>query len=291
MSFFKISTQSKLRIAKLLSLVFSLFFRLLGKDPRSLSVKRGGLRWNLDLSEGIDLYIFIFGKFEVETAHFFMKYLRPGMVVLDIGANIGAHALPMAKAVENNGLVYAIEPTSWAFEKLRINHSLNPEITSLHIFQAGFLPEGMQKPEAIESSWNVGAASFSSINEAITKKNTERTEFISFDAFVDSSNLQRLDLVKLDVDGFECSVLKSGIRSLRRLKPAIVIELCPSVLESHNTSLKELLSILSELGYELFSLVDIKRLPTESSSLELEIPKSGGTNALALHPDKKSLVE
>ena len=65
--------------------------------------------------------MFIFGQFENETAKALRRLVRPGTIVLDIGANIAAHTLPVARLVGPNGSGCALEPAPYAFGKLKQN--------------------------------------------------------------------------------------------------------------------------------------------------------------------------
>lgn len=116
---------------------------------------RGGVRWDLDLSEGIDFAIYLLGGFELRTLKLYRKLVRPGAVVLDVGANIGAHTLPLAALVGPSGTVIAFEPTKFAFEKLRRNLELNPElrqrVRSLQMALLSQIDEPL--PQSIYSSW------------------------------------------------------------------------------------------------------------------------------------------
>src|SRR6202008_4652242 len=100
---------------------------IVGKD-NSVIVNRGGVRWSLDLAEGIDFSIYLLGAFEPSTAATIQKLVKPGDVALDIGANIGAHTLGLARSVGPQGRVFAFEPTDFAFQKLLQNLSLNADL-------------------------------------------------------------------------------------------------------------------------------------------------------------------
>ncbi len=91
-------------------------------------MRRRGVAWTLDLREGIDFSIWLLGAFELSTVRAYQRILRPGAIVLDIGANIGAHTLHLARAVGTEGKVWAIEPTDYAMGKLKTNIALNPEL-------------------------------------------------------------------------------------------------------------------------------------------------------------------
>src|SRR4030095_4914874 len=112
-------TTTKIGPAKGLSHAISRGRRLAGLGSQT-EVVRDGLRWQLDLCEGIDLALYL-GIFETDSVSVVRRLLEPGAVVLDIGANIGAHTLPMARRVGPNGKVYAFEPTQFAFQKLQNN--------------------------------------------------------------------------------------------------------------------------------------------------------------------------
>jgi hypothetical protein len=87
--------------------------------PRRLEVERDGLARQLDLAEAIDFTIWLRGRFEPTTLALCERLLSPGAVVSDIGANVGAQTLPLARAVGTTGCVYAFEATAFAVEKLR----------------------------------------------------------------------------------------------------------------------------------------------------------------------------
>jgi hypothetical protein len=118
-----LNTQRKIALACIANRFVKGGRRLLGM-PMQAEFKRGGLRWMLDLDEGIDFSIFLLGSFEPDAVRCFEKRIKPGDVVLDIGANIGAHTLRLARLVGSSGRVLAFEPTIYAYAKLRSNLEL-----------------------------------------------------------------------------------------------------------------------------------------------------------------------
>src|SRR3984893_15716811 len=102
---------------------------MLGRTDRDVVV-RGGINYELDLSQGIDFAIFLGNIYERQTRAALRKLVSPGSLVLDIGANIGAHTLPLAQLVGPNGRVMAFEPTDFAFRKLSRNLGLNPSLAA-----------------------------------------------------------------------------------------------------------------------------------------------------------------
>src|SRR5262245_31025571 len=100
-------------------------------------VSRRGIRYELDLNEGIDFSLFLTGGFQRHVSDFRGNLLPEDAVVIDVGANIGAVGLNIASRVPK-GHVYCIEPTDYGFTKLRRNLELNTRlaerITPVQVF-------------------------------------------------------------------------------------------------------------------------------------------------------------
>ena len=122
-----ISTKQKIFIARSAAGLVRVTRRTLGAGSVA-DVRRDGLNWRLDLGEGIDFAIYLLGAFERGTQKQYGQILKAGDVALDIGANIGAHTLPIARCVGPSGHVHAFEPTVFAFAKLEANIARNPEL-------------------------------------------------------------------------------------------------------------------------------------------------------------------
>ena len=128
-----ISTSAKIRIARILSALV-LFSRKLARLTPNVVARRRGVTWELNLAEGIDFAIYLLGGFEVRTLRSYETLIREGDVVLDIGANVGAHTLPLAQLVGKTGHVYAFEPTRYAYSKQLAN------IASTHSWPHAYPP-------------------------------------------------------------------------------------------------------------------------------------------------------
>src|SRR5580765_5800931 len=84
-----------------------------------------GINYELDLKEVIDSAMYYGGTREPGTSQALKTLCKHGDVVLDIGANVGSHSLPIASHVGEHGRVYAFEPVPWAIKKLKRNLALN----------------------------------------------------------------------------------------------------------------------------------------------------------------------
>ena len=129
-----------------------------------INCKRNDLNWCLDLNEGIDLSIFIFGRFEYEiikTIKDLKLNNKKNINIIDIGSNIGAQTLQIAMHLKNS-TVYSIEPTNFAFKKLLLNVNSNPIIKKkIYPNQVLLTDNSKLIPKKIHSSWNLKSNKYS----------------------------------------------------------------------------------------------------------------------------------
>ena len=278
-----LKTKQKIALASMVQSAVMAMRRAAARGPDT-EVRRGGINWHLDLQEGIDFSIWLLGVFEPETVRCYKRLLKAGDVVLDIGANIGAHTLPMAKAVGPQGMVYAFEPTDFAFAKLMVNRSLNPgllpRIQCLQCMLVDTEDVGAPTPD-LYSSWPLQP------DEGLHRLHqgrlmaTRGAEVRTLDSVVRSLDLRRLDCIKLDIDGFECKMLRGAGEVLRRWKPVIIMELAPYALEEHGASLDELLNLINRYGYRIFDLSSGVARASDPRILRKQIPSGASLNIIA----------
>src|SRR5882757_5145962 len=201
-----LNTQQKIKMATIAYEVVSGIRRLLGKSDQAV-IRRNGITWELDLQEGIDFSIYLLGGFELATLRMYKSILEAGDIVLDIGANIGAHTLPFAKLVGEHGRVYAFEPTQYAFEKLGRNVRANPAFSSsIELVHAMLVSENRDAivPE-IYSSWPLHREAGLHERHLGKLMSTSDAAAITLDEFVDQKRIECVNFIKLDVDGNEAS--------------------------------------------------------------------------------------
>lgn len=278
-----LKTKQKIALANLVQTVVMVVRRVFNKGPDT-QVKRSGVEWNLDLREGIDFSIWLLGSFEPETVRCYQKIVKKGDVVLDIGANIGAHALPLAQAVGTAGKVYAFEPTDFAFTKLAKNCSLNPDLArSIHCLQCMLVDQDVagNPTPGLYSSWPLKEdAGLHELHQG-RLMTTTGAEARTLDSVISSLKLDRVDCIKLDIDGFECGMMRGASEVLTRWHPVIIMELAPYALEEQGASLDELIGLLKQYGYSLFDLSKGTPLAMDSATLERLIPPGASLNVIA----------
>jgi FkbM family methyltransferase len=255
---------------------------LIGRTDQQI-VRRNGITYDLDLSQGIDFAIFLGDLYERQTKAALRKLVSPASLVVDIGANIGVHTLYLAQLVGTKGRVLAFEPTEFAFRKLRRNLKLNPALSfrvePYHCFLAA--KDGAGVPEAVYSSWPLAAKPGLHAKHLGRKMQTDLAQSRSLDSILGERTDQKVQLVKLDVDGFECDVLDGATYMLRKARPIFVMELAPYVLEERGSSLDHLLSYFLPNGYVFYDERTRKPLPSSAKKLQRMIANGAGINAIA----------
>src|SRR6478735_2154285 len=117
-------TAHKIQLARAAYLVAHRLRALAGLSDNCV-VMRNGVKFDLDLSQGIDFALYV-NFSERHTRKALRRFVRASDVTLDIGANIGAHTLLLAQLVGPQGRVLSFEPTEFAFLKQKKNLALNP---------------------------------------------------------------------------------------------------------------------------------------------------------------------
>lgn len=274
-------TKTKIFIAATASRIVRALRRLVGKGPIA-EVKRGGLNWRLDLTEGIDFSIYLLGAFEPITVAACARLIKPGDTVLDIGANIGALALPMARMAGPAGKVYCFEPTDYAFAKLRANLGLNPDLAARVVASQTMLTDSQQAVvEPIYSSWPLDSTKPLHELHLGAAESTTGAQPLRLDDYLASQNVTRVNFIKMDVDGFECHVLGGAWKTLTTHKPVILMELAPYCLTERKRSLPELLGLLSDAGYRLYHLDGVRRVTDDANQLIEPIAEGASVNVIA----------
>lgn len=275
-------TATKIAIARALHHLVRSGRGMIGRPDEGIFSRRGAL-YELDLSQGIDFAIYLGGMFERSTAVALAKLTEPSSLVLDIGANIGAHTLHLASLVGPKGRVMAFEPTDFAFRKLRRNLDLNPSLASrveaFHCFLTA--RDGGNVPNAIYSSWPLAAEAGLHAKHLGRQMQTDSAQARSLDSILSERADRKVQLVKLDVDGFECDVLRGATSVLRDTRPIFVMELAPYVLEERGASLDQLLSFFLPSGYVFYDERTHKRLPSGAKELQRLVADGESMNVIA----------
>jgi FkbM family methyltransferase len=167
----------------------------------------------------------------------------PGHIAIEVGSNVGAHTLTLARLVGTHGRVYAFEPTGYALAKLRRNLSINPDLAERVEIRPNLVTnhELATPIRDVRSSWKLDARNLRL--EAVD------APAISLDAFVTEANLSTVDFLKIDVDGYDFKVLQGARGLLERFHPLVFVELCEYALNRQGDSVRDIFALLIPMGY------------------------------------------
>lgn len=217
------------------------------------------------------------GQFELPLMRFVGKTARPGWICIDAGANVGAVTLALAKLVGSEGKVYSFEPGKPNIERLRANLALNPELekrVEVHPVGVGDKPGELRW---MEEPGNPG-------NAMLGSEGTHSVPIITLEDFARDNHIERVDFMKVDVEGMEFEVLTGARGLLEKLHPTLYFETLQRFSGEHGGRNFKLIEkmLIEDCAYDLFKL-DIE------GNLHPVRDGDWGDYTVAVHnPNKKS---
>ena len=197
-----------------------------------------------------------------ELIPLFAPLVARDAVVFDVGAHAGQFAKLFAKLAPD-GLVYAFEPSAYARSiltpALRWNGIGNVAVVSSGLSDAPG-EAVLQTPITRKGQMGYGRAHIGASEEAGSVAQTVR--LTTLDAFAAAIELERLDFIKADVEGWELNVLKGGIKTLARFHPALFLEVSDDWLGRAGAAPNDLWDLLTPLGYSAFKSPRREPAPT-----------------------------
>lgn len=210
----------------------------------------------LDLHDkGISRELMNNGTREKEHIYFLTRLLTEGMVVLDIGANIGYYSVMLGKLVGENGKVYALEPSLNNFKLLNINIMLNDMVNIVESFNIGVSnTTGFADfYQSAKSNWHTFYPKVHSgtTTESLVHTSPIKVPVITIEDFIE--NKQKIDLIRMDIEGFEVEVFESMVPLLEDLnfRPSIIFEAHYPRYDDDEHNMKEKLNMLFKAGYNV----------------------------------------
>lgn len=227
-------------------------------------VRRDGVTFDLDVSDYMQW--FVYANLPDNAWRYALRRISDGResaVVFDVGANIGAFSLKLARACRDfeqpNVTIVGFEPNPFVFRRLQQNIACNPDL-QLMVYP---------KPLALGASVGPAGMCFESENSGhgrISEDTDSKTPvaMTTIDKFVADQNFRRLDFLKIDVEGYEPFVIDGGLYAIQEYRPDIYIEITPKWFQDRGRSASELFGRLTSIGYQLLfdegnSLVPLER--------------------------------
>jgi FkbM family methyltransferase len=197
-----------------------------------------------------------FGSYALLVIDAMKRFLRPGDVFFDVGANIGYLSAIAAGIVGVRGQVHAFEPVPEYFEKLQRLAQLNSEYSIVtNARAAGANPGTCTIYVTREPGQNTLVPSYKSEPEVT---GTLDVPVVRLDSYIEASRIERVALIKIDAEGYEFPILKGLERHFANssCRPAIICEIAPRAYPLMGNSLSDLAAYMARFDYAARDLVD-----------------------------------
>lgn len=216
--------------------------------PPTMSVGIGrGLRF--DAGHGNPAYAD--GSNELPVQEALARYLTPGGVLFDIGANVGFFSVLGAKLVGNAGTVYAFEPVPENAPCIRRNGALNGMGNIEIVTKAASDRDGTGVLVLADFA---GGAALETAPPPPDAKGAITVDLVRVDTLLAGGQTRAPTVVKIDVEGAEMEVLRGMRETLVKHRPVVICEIDDGELEGLQTKTKECETFLRDLGYATYSL-------------------------------------
>ncbi|MEZ5422429.1 MAG: FkbM family methyltransferase [Pyrinomonadaceae bacterium] len=211
------------------------------------TAEANGITLSLDISDLIGWYVY-WGLTDAPRKRLY-SLIEPGDCVIDIGANLGETALNAARLVGPDGRVFALEPFPANFELLSTNIGLNT-FENITIINKAIGAENQILQMVVADENNAGMNRISDASSSESQKTTD-VEVTKLDDLVTQLGIRKIDLIKVDVEGFEMNVLHGAASVLKAHRPKLFVEVIDTYLRRQGSSTAEVLALLESLDYRL----------------------------------------
>jgi FkbM family methyltransferase len=205
-------------------------------------IRRNGVTVKVYLKDylGHCLY-FQYKNPELESYKKLFSLIQPNSNCIDIGSNTGYVALVMAELAPQ-GRVIGFEPDATNYRRLQENLALN-SFPHLEVQNVGL------GEMASEESMEVNVENRGRNKVALEYVNANKVKIVKLDDYLGGATVNTIDLIKIDVEGYELKVLKGARATLVKYLPILFIEIDDNNLSQYGDCAKELILFLQGIGY------------------------------------------
>ena len=191
------------------------------------------------------------GTYEDEIGKLIKISLTEGDTAIDIGGNIGLQSLRMSSCVGPTGKVFAFEPLNYLQEKFKKNIALN-RASNVTLFPFALSDQQNELDLTInKNQWNQGAFSLSNKDIGNDK---QRVVVKVADEMAEIQLLDKVSLIKIDVEGFEFHVLRGLKQTLQKHKPRIIFEYDSNYWADTSQKMTDCYEFLNSLNYSIYQI-------------------------------------
>lgn len=240
-----ILTKTRIR----LTIAYCKFLSMMGIKHTTLNI--GNRKFYIRTKDIVSAGIISSKNYEKEIESKINEIVKPGMNVIDIGANMGYFTLILSHLVGSKGKVFAFEPNPTMNEILKKNCEIN-NLKNVKIFQEALA----------ESKGNLklffpgeGYEAWGSFRPPLNKYKTTKEVLVkttTLDTILEKYGVKKVDFVKMDVEGAEYSIFKGSKKTISsKGKPIIIFECAESNTKLFGHNVLNVLQYLSKFNYEI----------------------------------------
>ncbi len=182
----------------------------------------------IDLRSNTEYQAYYTGDYDTDSIGSLLRMFRPDWTVLDAGANIGFWTIPLANALKRGGILHAFEPVPSNFSRLHQNVSVNGLDSVVKLHPVGLSDQNALLPISLREDFASGSDTG---NAAILIDQDDRRfeclmiKVIPLDEIAGSLALNRLDFIKVDIEGHEDRFLAGAMKTVLHYRPIIYMEI------------------------------------------------------------------
>ena len=236
-------------------------FNLFGGVNRIVKTKNG-IIMSLHIDDFIQEHLYFLGEYEMAELKSIEQFLSEDSVFIDIGANIGLFSLHATKFVSKNGQIISFEPFPRNFNSLttniKLNHFSNVQLEQIAIGEV----EGSITLHYDEKEKNLGMVSTTPFGKSIK----EEVKMTSLDSYLNQNPKPKVDLIKIDIEGFEYPALLGMKDTLTTFYPTLLIEILNDDKQLNQN--KKCEELLKTLGYNKYFIDDYGSLSENEVNID-----------------------
>jgi len=221
---------------------------------KSFKVRRQKLSWELHPDCLVQRSLYYLAWYEHRETNWIKRRVRPDWVFFDVGANFGYYSMLVSHFSGRRAQVYAFEPFAPNYRLLNRNKSLN-DLGNLRTFKLALSDRDGGVEFLLPKEDNLGHGRIlADASLATPERVVERVESTTLDGFVRKNGVEKIDFIKVDIEGAEMLFLAGARETLARLRPTLMIECNLEGLAEFGTTGDRMLEALHGLGYDTYRL-------------------------------------
>jgi FkbM family methyltransferase len=209
------------------------------------------------------------GTYELGEYRFVARFVRDGMVCLDIGANQGVYTVLLCRRSGASGSVIAFEPIPFLVKRLRLNLKINGCASFI------IVPVALSNSEGLTNFYTAtqGKEAYSSMLPPLVNATAtvSKIAVTTLDGYLERTKIPKIDFVKIDAEGAELKILEGGKHLFEQVRPTVLCEVADVRTQSFGYPARMIYEFLEERAYKWFQ-PDTDGLLTSSHKREQYTP-------------------